>query len=71
MLKGAAKTMIAGFSLTWANYNAAIELLEKRYGNTTTIKRARINELLNLSPVYNENNTERLRTLLDLTETHY
>ena len=30
MLKGAAKTMIAGFSLTSANYNAVIELLEKR-----------------------------------------
>ena len=72
MLKGAAKTTIAGFSLTSANlYNAAIELLEKRYGNATTIKRAHINELLNLSPVYNENDTERLRTLLDLTETHY
>ena len=26
---------------------------------------------MNLSPVYNENDTERLRTLLDLTETHY
>ena len=71
MLKGAAKTTIAGFSLTLANYNAAIELLEKRYGNATTIKRAHINELSNLSPVYNENDTERLRTLLDLTETHY
>ena len=71
MLKGAAKTTIAGFSLTSANYNAVIELLEKRYGNATAIKRAQINELLNLSPVYNENDTERLRTLLDLTETHY
>ena len=71
MLKGAAETTIAGFSLTSTNYNAAIELLEKRYGNATTIKRAHINELLNLSPVYNENDTERLRTLLDLTDTHY
>ena len=70
-MKGAAKTTIAGFSLTSANYNAATELLEKRYGNATTIKRAHINELLNLSPVNNENDTERLRTLLDLTETHY
>ena len=71
MLKGAAKTTIAGFSLTSANYNAVIELLEKRYGNATTIKRAHINELMNLSPVYSENDTERSRTLLDLTETHY
>ena len=71
VLKCTVKTTIAGFSLTSANYNAAIELLEKRYGNATTIKRAHINELLNLSPVYNENDTERLRTLLDLTETHY
>ena len=46
MLKGAAKTTIAGFSLTSANYNAVIELLEKRYG----IKRAHINELLNFEP---------------------
>ena len=64
MLKGAAKTTIAGFSLTSANYNATIELLEKRYGNATTIKRAHVNELLNLSPVYNENDTERLGTYL-------
>ena len=39
--------------------------------NATTIKRAHINEVLNLSPVYNENDTERLRTLLDLTKTNY
>ena len=71
MLKGATKTMIAGFALTSANYNAVIELLEKRYCNATTIKQAHIKELLNMSPVYNENDTERLRTLLDITETHY
>ena len=71
MLNGAAKTTTAGFSLISANYNAAIELLEKRYGNATTIRQAHINKLLNLSPVYNENDTERLRTLLDLRETHY
>ena len=64
MLNDSAKTTIAGFSLTSGNYNAAIELLEKRYGNATTIKRAHENGLLNLSPGYNENDTERLGTYL-------
>ena len=36
MLKGDPKTTVAAFSLTSANYNAAIELLEKHHGNATT-----------------------------------
>ena len=72
MVLGTAKTTISGFKLTSANYTAAIDLLKKRFGNDSTIKRAHIDELLNLNPVFHENNTGRLRTLYDLVvETHY
>ena len=71
MLKVPRKPRYQDFHFTSVNYNAAIELLQKRYCNTTTIKQAHINELLNMSPVYNDNDTERLRNLYDLTETHY
>ena len=71
MVKGTAKSTISRFSLTSGNYGAAVELLKKRFGNTNKIKVARINELMNLNPVFHEDDTERLRTLYDLTETHY
>ena len=71
MVKGAAKSTISGFSLTSGNYGAAVELLKKRFANTNKIKVAHINELMNLNPVFHKDDTERLRTLYDLTETHY
>ena len=37
----------------------------------TTIKRAHINKLLSVLPVYSERNIERLRKLLDCVKTHY
>ena len=49
----------------------AIDLLKKRLGNDNTIKQAHINELLNLNPMFHENNMERLKTLYNLVETYY
>ena len=49
-----ARSAIAGFSLTSANYKAAIELLKKRYGKQRVIQRMHINDLLNLEPIYGE-----------------
>ena len=39
MVQGTSKTTISGFKLTSANYTAAIDLLKKRFGNDSTIKR--------------------------------
>lgn len=68
---GAARSAIAGFALTSADYKAATDLLEKRYGKKNDIQRAHINELLNLESIYSERDTQRLRHLYDFAETKY
>ena len=57
--------------MTDADYIAAINLLEKRYAKPSVIKRAHMNELLNLAPVYKERNVVRLRALRDQIESHF
>ena len=52
-----ARSAIAGFSLTAANYAAAVELLKKRFGKKTAIQRTLVNELLNTQPVFNDSDT--------------
>ena len=71
LLTGQAKSAIAGFALTSANYGAAVELLTKQYGKKTAIQRAHVNDMLTVSPVYNERDLPRLRTLYDLLETKF
>lgn len=71
LLVGPARSAIAGFALTSANYESAVELLNKRYGKKTAIQRAHVNELLNAQPVFNERDAPRLRSLYDFLETKY
>lgn len=66
-----ARSAIGGFALTSANYQSAVELLKKRYGKKIAVQRALVNELLNALPVFNENDTPRLRSLYDFAETKY
>ena len=66
-----ARSAIAGFALTSANYQAAVELLNKRYGKKEAIQRAYVNALLNVQPVYNERDAPRLRSLYDFLETKH
>ena len=66
-----ARSTIAGFSPTSANYTAAVEVLKKRYGKETDIQRALVNDLLNLPHVFNDKGTPRLRQLYDSCETHF
>ena len=70
-LEEPAKSVIAGMSVTDAHYDAAINLLKKRFGKTEVIQRAHINHLMNLAPVYNEKNVSRLRALHDRIEVHF
>ena len=46
-----ARSAIAGFALTSANYEAVVQLLKKRFGKKTAIQRSLVNELLNTRPV--------------------
>ena len=72
LLLESAKSTIAGFALTSANYDAAVQLLKKRYGKDSAIQKVHLNDLLDLSPVYNERDTPpRLRRFCDDCETHY
>ena len=65
-----ARSAIAGFSLTSANYKAAIQLLKKQ-SKQKVIQRTYINDLLNLELIYGERDTQRLRTMYDFAETKY
>eukprot|EP00794_Sanderia_malayensis_P019302 gene19302-biopygen16181 len=70
-LEEPARSVVTGFALTEADYDAAIELLKARYAKPSVIKRAHINDLLNLNPVFHEKNVTRLRNLHDQIETRY
>ena len=48
LLSGEAKLLISGLAVTNANYEVAIDLLHKRYGNNTTIKEKLFNSLVSL-----------------------
>ena len=66
-----AQSAIAGFSLTLANYKAAIQLLKKHYSKQKVTQRTHINDLLNLELIYGERDTQRLRTMYDCAKTKY
>ena len=51
LLREPARSAIAGFALTSANYEAVVQLLKKRFGKKTAIQRSLVNELLNTRPV--------------------
>eukprot|EP00795_Rhopilema_esculentum_P009614 gene9614-biopygen11021 len=70
-LEEPAKKVIAGLALTEKNYDVAVDLLEQRFARPTTIKRAHINELLNLDAVFNEKHVKKMRELYDTIETHH
>eukprot|EP00795_Rhopilema_esculentum_P017366 gene17366-biopygen6317 len=70
-LEEPARSVIAGFPLTEADYQAAIDLLQKRYAKPSVIKRTHINEMINLPSVFSEKNVTRLRSLHDTVEMHY
>ena len=66
-----ARSTITGFALTAVNYDAAVQALKKRYGKEIAIRRAHVNDLLNLSPVYSDRDIPRLRKLFDECESHF
>ena len=65
------RRVIAGLALTEENYDAAVEILTNRFAKPMKIKRAPINDIMSLPPVFNERNTARLRHLYDDIEAHF
>ena len=66
-LRGDAAKSIQGLALTSANYNEAIEILQKRYGRPSVIIRAHVKNLLALEKV-SKLNLQDLRKLVDEVE---
>ncbi len=71
LLQEPARSTIAGFALTGANYEAAVQALKQRYGKEIAIQRAHVNDLLQLPPVFSDRDIPRLRKLFDDCEAHF
>ncbi|XP_028397211.1 uncharacterized protein LOC114521021 [Dendronephthya gigantea] len=70
LLESTAADSIAGLTLTNANYEEAINILKKRFGNKQLAINKHMNTLLNLDPVTSNHNLKGLRTLYDTVESH-
>ena len=60
-LRGPALASISGLSLTSENYNQAIEILEKRYGNKQLLITSHTDQLLSISPITSTNDIKKIR----------
>ena len=69
-LERSAREAIAGLTLTGPNYNEAVSILEKRFGNKQQIISRHMELLLNLEPVTASYQLRNLRRLYDSVETH-
>ncbi|KAG1683385.1 hypothetical protein GQR58_010038 [Nymphon striatum] len=67
-LTGNVNEVIAGLSLTGANYSAAVTLLCERYGDNNKIIKAHYSQLLEIPPA--SNNTKKLRNTYDMISNH-
>ena len=70
LLTGAAREAVAGLSLTSANYQDAIAILKKRFGNVEQRKAKHMEILMNIESVTSSRDLKALRKLHDLVESH-
>ena len=70
LLQGSALESIAGLTLSSSNYEEAIAILKKRFGNKQRIIARHMDLLLNVDPVKAEHDLKSLRHLYDLVESH-
>ena len=69
LLEWTAAEAVSGLTLTAANYEEAILILKKRFGNKQQIMNKHMDTLLNLE-VVSSHNLKELRHLFDKVETH-
>ena len=69
-LGGAAEKCIEGIPLVEDNYQKALDLLGRRFGNKQVIISAHVNKLLKLDKVKTGRNIQELRNLFDQVESH-
>ena len=65
---GDAATAIRGLELTEANYDEAVDILRKRFGNKQVIIRKHMEDLTQMTGVTEERDTRKLRQLYDQIE---
>ena len=70
LLDHTAHEAIAGLTLTSANYDEAVSILQKRFGNKQQIISRHMDILLNANPVASPNDLKSLRHLYDQIESH-
>ncbi|KAJ7999845.1 hypothetical protein DPEC_G00198630 [Dallia pectoralis] len=64
-LTGAAARAVAGFTMTDSNYDAAVELLQNRFGRKDIVISAHMSKLLSLTPVKKSSDVAALRHLYE------
>jgi hypothetical protein len=70
LLEGNAARSIKGHTLTSANYDAAIEILQERFGKTQQIIAAHIDRKILQIPACSEGRTGQLRFIFDKISVH-
>ena len=70
LLERTALDAVAGLTLSAANYQEAVEILQKRFGNKPLIISKHMETLLSAEPVVSDQSLKELRQLYDRTESH-
>ena len=70
VLRGSALSSISGLSLTSENYEQAVDILKKRYGNKQLLISSHMDKLLSISPVTSVNDIGKIRNVYDEIEVH-
>ena len=70
-LEEPAKSVISGVPITDSNYQTAIALLKKRFAKPSMLEHAHINQMVNMQPVFNEDDVIRLRKFRDQIEANF
>ena len=70
LLMKPASDAISGLSLTATNYEEAVAILKKRFGNKQQIISRHMDILLSINPVNSSQNIDKLRHLYDTLEAH-
>ncbi|KAL9976929.1 hypothetical protein ACROYT_G014273 [Oculina patagonica] len=70
-LENQSERLLAGFVLTAANYEEAVQVLKKRYGKEKAIQQAHINDMLFLPRAYSDRDTTRMSRMYHRCEAHY
>ena len=70
LLDRSAHDAITGLTLSSANYQQAIEILRKRFGNKQVIITKHRDTLMSMEPISSDRHLKDLRRLYDHTETH-